>query len=115
MIVASIPIALLGGAAPSDTVPTMSPLLFVPLIACLMASGFFYVAILGQRLAGYRWHYWIADLLLTVPSATGIALLLSPEEQRLSFLGFVLFGPACVLFLCTIWPLHLTSVIRDRD
>ncbi|HEX8604320.1 MAG TPA: hypothetical protein VF774_16850 [Pseudoduganella sp.] len=110
MMVASIPIALLAGAAPGDTVPPLSPLLVVPSVALLMASGFLYVAISGPRLAGSWFHRAIAALLLAAPLAAGVWFLLTPEAQRLHFLGFLLFAPACVLFLCAVWPLRLTSV-----
>jgi hypothetical protein len=110
MIAASIPVALLAGAAPGDTVPTLSPLLIVPSVAFLMASGFLYVALSGPRLAESLFHRTIAAFLLAAPLAAGVWLLLTPEAQRLHVLGLLLFAPACVLFLCAVWPLRLTSV-----
>ncbi|WP_322403166.1 hypothetical protein [Massilia luteola] len=115
IVLKSIFIALIGGAAPSDTVPTVSPLLTVPLIGFLMASGFFYVAVLGQRLANSRLRYRIAGLLLAVPLASGISLLATPEEQMLHATGFFLAAPACLLLLCAIWPLRLISVPSRPD
>jgi hypothetical protein len=108
IVLKSIFVALLGSAAPSDTVPTVSPLLIVPMIGCLMASGFFYVALSGQRLARSRLRCWIAVFLLAVPLTSGISFLATPEEQMLHATGFFLTAPACVLLLCTIWPLRLT-------
>ncbi|MGV7208917.1 hypothetical protein ACLB1G_13800 [Oxalobacteraceae bacterium A2-2] len=115
IVVASIPLALLGGAAPQDTVPTFSPLLTTPLAAFILASGFFYVAIFGRRLATSRWQYWFGGLLLAIPLGVGISLLRTPEEQRLHFPGLFFFVPACLLFLCSIWPLQLTVLDSKKD
>jgi hypothetical protein len=108
-------IALLGGAAPSDTMPTVSPLMIVPTFGGLMAAGFFYVALAGHRLAKSRQRSCIAGLLLAVPLTSGIWLLATPEEQMLHTTGFFLAAPACFLLLCAIWPLRLTSVSSRPD
>jgi hypothetical protein len=115
IVLKSIFVALIGGAAPNDTVPTVSPLLTAPVIGCLISAGFFYIAVSGQRLARSRRHYWIASLLLALPFTSGISLLVAPEEQMLHTTGFFLAVPPCFLFLCAIWPLRLTSMPGRPD
>jgi hypothetical protein len=98
IIAASIPLAFIGGAAPSDTVPTWSPLVVVPLGACVLASGFLYIGVLGKSLTKSRAHRVFAALLLVAPLIAGMKLLLTSENQGLHPFGFFLFVPACILF-----------------
>jgi hypothetical protein len=108
IIAASIPLAFLGGAAPSDTMPTWSPLVVFPLVACLMASGFLYVGMHGRRLSKSKIHRVVAGLLLLMPLIAGTKLLLTPGYQGLHPFGFFLFVPACLSFLGAVWPFQLT-------
>jgi hypothetical protein len=108
VVVASLPIALLAGAAPSDTVSDVSPLLYVPLAALVLASGFLYVGIAARRLAASGWHRLVAGLLLAIPLVAGVFLLLTPPPQRLHPFGVLLVASACVVLVCAIWPFQLT-------
>jgi hypothetical protein len=113
IIAASIPLAFLGGAAPSDTVPTLSPLVVYPLGGCLMASGFLYVGLFGQNLSRSKVRRVLAGLLLLVPFIAGMKLLLTPAHQGLHPFGFSLFGPACLSFLGAVWPFQLAPAERS--
>ncbi len=75
VVMISMPLALLGGAAPSDQVRPFFALLILPVAACCIASGFIYIGALGHRMARSRLHYVFAGLLLTAPLALGIWLL----------------------------------------
>jgi uncharacterized membrane protein len=112
IIASSIPLAFLAGAAPSDTVPTWSPLIAFPLGGCLMASGFLYVGMLGQSLSRSRMHRMLAGSLLLAPLMAGIRLLLTPGHQGLHPFGFFLFVPACLSFLAAVWPFRPTPAER---
>ena len=109
VIVASIPLALLSGAAPSETVPAWSPLLTMPATACLLAAGFIFIALFGERMARSRWYCLVAGLLLSAPFATGVLLLLTPKAQRLHPLGLLLLIPAGLAFMCSVWPLRFPA------
>jgi hypothetical protein len=109
IIAASIPLAFIGGAAPIDTVPTWSPLVVVPLGACVLASGFLYIGVFGKNLTKSRAHRVFAALLLVMPLIAGMKLLLTPDNQGLHPFGFFLFVPACILFFGAIWAFCSTQ------
>lgn len=107
VVMISMPLALLGGAAPSDQVRPFFALLILPVAACCIASGFIYIGALGHRMARSRLHYVFAGLLLTAPLALGIWLLTRGHEWQPVGLFFCV--PAALVFACAIWPLHVTS------
>lgn len=102
LILASITVASLGG--PQETVPVLSPLLTLPLAACLLASGFFSVAIWGERMARSVRHRAITALLLMLPLAFGASQLLSPIHPEMRGQGLFFFLPALGALICTVWP-----------
>jgi len=104
IIVASIPVALIGGAMQQETVPLVSPLLTVPLAACVLASGFLSFGIVGGSTANALKRRVITVLLLMLPLALGASYLLAPIHQQLRGQGLFFFVPALVVLLCTLWP-----------
>ena len=107
VIMASIPLAMLGAAVPSEYAPP--PLLALPAAALLIASGFFYVGLVGRRMAKSRLHHVLAGMLLAVPLALGGSLLIASHGREWQLMGWFFLVPASLLFVCTVWPLHLTS------
>jgi hypothetical protein len=104
IVVLSIPVAFIGGAAPQDTVPLISPLVTTPLAAFLLASGFLSFGVFGGATTSSRWQRSITALLLMLPLAFGAMMLLAPAHQLLRGMGLFFFVPALVTLLCNVWP-----------
>lgn len=104
VIIASIPLALIGATVPQETVPAVSPVLTVPLVACALAAGFLLFGIFGGGTASSPRKRLVTALLLVLPLASGAALLLAPAHQMLQNTGLFFFVPALVALFCTVWP-----------
>jgi hypothetical protein len=87
----------------------------MPLAACLIASGFIYIGLLGRRMAKSRLHYVLAGLLLAAPLVLGIWLLTPPRGHEWQPVGLFFLVPASLLFACAIWPLHVTSELGEAQ
>jgi hypothetical protein len=109
VIMASMPLALLAGAAPSDIVGTPSALYVMRVAACLIASGFVYVGLSGRRMAKSRLHYVLVGVLLAAPMILGAWLLTPSSGYEWRPVGLFFLVPASLLFSCAVWPLHVTS------
>jgi len=106
MILASMPIAMLAGAAPSEYPSPVSPLLVIPACACVLASGFLYIGIAGRRMATSPWLRLLGGLLLVPTLVLGTVLLV--HRNQWGAIGSFFLVPSATLFACTVWPWHLT-------
>lgn len=104
IVVMSIPVAFIGGAAPQEAVPVISPLVTTPLAAFLLASGFLSFGVLGGAATSSRRQRSITALLLMLPLAFGAMMLLAPAHQMMRGMGLFFFVPASSALLCTVWP-----------
>lgn len=109
VIMGSIVLTLLGSGMPSENVQTVSSLLVIPLAATLIVSGHIYVGLAGRRMSKSRLHYVFAGTLLAVPLVLGGWLLTMSNRHELQPFGTFILLPASLLFVCAIWPLHVTS------
>lgn len=114
IIVASIPIAFIGGAMPQETIPAVSPLLTVPLAACVLASGFLSFALFGGRAVNSLRQRVITTLLLMLPLALGASQLLSTIHPEMRGIGLFLFVPASAALVCSLWPCHASKSFDAR-
>lgn len=95
---------LAGSAMPQETVPVVSPLILGFFLACLISSGFFYVAAMGKRFVLCLRHRIVAAFLLTPAFALGAKFLLDQNHPESLGESYFFFIPSLVVFLCTVWP-----------
>lgn len=108
VVMAASMLTLLGLSVPGEYAPTTSDYLFFPLTACIVQSGFIYIALSGRRLAGSRIRRAAGGVLLAIPLGLGgWGVVIAQHDMRSVGLFFLL--PAALLFVCAIWPLQLTS------
>jgi hypothetical protein len=106
LIVSSLPLALLAAATPQGEpfTPAWQIILFVIGAATLLASGFLYVGLLGERMRSAVRHRAAAGVLLALPIAAGAVLLLTKGHPEMRPTGWFFLAPAALAFLCMVWP-----------
>lgn len=110
IILAGIPVVLMGGPGDADALTPMPRHVVVSLMVALVASGFLFIAFRGGRVASSVKHRVIAIILLLPALGAGANLLfVTPVHEELRTMGWVLFVPACVLLSWSAWRFRLAS------
>jgi hypothetical protein len=107
VILVAVSMAMSAGPVPGEYQPPLSFMLLIPAFACLLASGFLYVGVVGQGMARSRWHRLLAAALLAVPLLWGARMLIHIDGLRMVGLLFVV--PTVLTLVGAVWPWNVTS------
>lgn len=96
---------LVGAASPSDDVGRRwAALACLVGLLLLVAAGFLYVCLLGDRMRASVRHRIAAGVFLAVPILGGAKLLLAPAHPEMRDMGMTAMMAAALVFVLTVWP-----------
>ena len=106
LILLSVPIGLMATIPPLDE--SMTPLWEMMTIAIglatVLASGFIYVGLFGERPQSVARHRLVAGVLLVMPIALGTQLLLAHGHPEMRPFGWFFLVPSVIAFVSFAWP-----------